>query len=267
MFPIARNYGTNIFNGDVVQLAAGSLIYSAATAATPAVVAGTIGVFVGAEYTTPGGPLFGKMRAQFYPASLNANDIVGYVVDDPQAVFKAAVGVQPLTTAVNTATVNGYVSERFVGTNMALVTGNSGNLATGDSAMCLTGAAVAGTNAVAGNVAITGAAPFRVVGLVPETAVTVAGTATVAGSSTTVTLTSVVGISPGMQFLAPSPSTGALLGDYNYVVTVNSVANTLTVANAVVIAAGGTAVSFVGYPEVYVTWNFGYHSYMNATGV
>jgi len=28
----------------------------------------------------------------------------------------------------------------------------------------------------------------------------------------------------------------------------------------------GTSLSFVGYPEVQVQWNFGYHNYLNATG-
>jgi len=39
--------------------------------------------------------------------------------------------------------------------------------------------------------------------------------------------------------------------------------------NRAVSSAQSTAAtfSFTGYPEVLVTWNFGFHSYFNATGV
>jgi hypothetical protein len=42
--------------------------------------------------------------------------------------------------------------------------------------------------------------------------------------------------------------------------------NTITVS-ASVTASSGTSVSFIGYPEVIVGWNFGYHSYLLAAGV
>jgi hypothetical protein len=34
-----------------------------------------------------------------------------------------------------------------------------------------------------------------------------------------------------------------------------------------VTATSGANVSFIGYPEVIVGWNFGYHSYLLAAGV
>jgi hypothetical protein len=42
--------------------------------------------------------------------------------------------------------------------------------------------------------------------------------------------------------------------------------STITVS-ASVTASSGASVSFIGYPEVIVGWNFGYHSYLLAAGV
>jgi hypothetical protein len=53
----------------------------------------------------------------------------------------------------------------------------------------------------------------------------------------------------------------------NLVVTgVVTSTSTITVSSAVT-ATSGAAVSFVGFPEVIVGWNFGYHSYLLAAGV
>ena len=267
MIPIKEAYATSMFNGDVVQLAAGLLNYSAATAATPAVVAGTIGVFVGAEYSTTAGPIYGKNRWQYWQGATIAQDAVGYVVDDPQAVFKAAIGVQPVTTAINTCATNGYISPSFVGTNLSLVTGNTGSTATGDSAMCLTGIAPTVSSTVSGNLRTTGASPFRVVQLVSETAVSVS-TVVGTGSSAATTFTASAGlaISPGMQVVYNVTGSGAMPGDYATVTGYVTSTGVVTTAANTTIPTGAT-VTFVGYAEAYVTWNFGYHSYMNATGV
>jgi len=47
------------------------------------------------------------------------------------------------------------------------------------------------------------------------------------------------------------------------------VSGTSVTINTAVASAQSTATAFtfVGYPEVLVTWNFGYHSYFNANGV
>ena len=90
MFPIVNGYSTSMFNGDVVQIGTGAnignLIQSTLTYNASSAVAGTIGVFVGCEYSTTGGPIYGKNRYQFWNASTSAPDAIGYVVDDPQAV-------------------------------------------------------------------------------------------------------------------------------------------------------------------------------------
>ena len=69
-------------------------------------------------------------------------------------------------------------------------------------------------------------------------------------------------IYPGMAVSGP----GITAGSNTYVTTVNG--TTVTI-NTAVSAAQSSAVNFTftGYPEVLVTWNFGYHSYFNATGV
>ena len=70
-------------------------------------------------------------------------------------------------------------------------------------------------------------------------------------------------IQPGMQLIAPS-GTGSAQGNYISVVTVSG--TTVTVNSAVTLAAG-SAVSFVGYPEVLVTWNATFQGMTNTAGV
>ncbi len=261
MIPIATGYAANLFNGDLVQLSGGTLIKSAMSAASSpgTAVAGQIGVFVGCEYTNPGTQQ--RVRAQYWPSGTVAQDAVAYVIDDPRTVFKVAVTNQG-TSLSNTGSTIGYFSEAFVGTNVYAITGATGSTTSGDSAMSVSGAVVAsGSN---GNVRIASALPFRVVQIVPDTAVSVAAVASTSGSSTTVTLTAAnSAIQAGMQLIAPT-GTGSLAGNYITVTNVNGV--TVTVNSAVTLASG-TAVTFIGYPEARVVWNQGFHSYTNATGV
>lgn len=258
MFPIVNGYSTSLFNGDVVQLGTsaniGCLITSGLAYNTTSAAAGTIGVFVGCEYSTTGGPIYGKNRYQYWQASTTAPDAQGYVVDDPQAVFKAVVvngGSAQSQTVL-------YANQAFVGANM-LYTGPGGLTTTGDSqgGVALSASATT-TSAVT---PLTTSAPFRCVGVVPDTAVSVVQAGT--SSSTTITLSaSNSSIYPGMAVSGP----GITAGSNTYVTTVNGTAVTI---NTAVSAAQSSAVNFTftGYPEVLVTWNFGYHSYFNATGV
>jgi len=84
--PIASNYGTGIFNGDVVQYTSdGTIIISTLQNDTSA-VAGVIGVFVGCSFTDPN---TGQLTfRQNYPASTVASDIEAFVVDDSDVIFK-----------------------------------------------------------------------------------------------------------------------------------------------------------------------------------
>ena len=255
--PIQRNYGTALFAGDLVKFEAGLIEITDMTSASTSGL-GQAGVFVGCSYTNPSTGQ--KLFAQYYPGSIAANDIVAYVVDDDRAVFKAVMIAQTGSVS-NTATAIGYASQAFVGTNLFPVTGTAGSTTTGNSAM-----GVCGTNPSNGSGAIRvlTTAPFRVVGVVPETGVTLSGSGTC--STTTITLAAAVtGLQAGMQFIVPGVA-NANPGDYNLVTNVNG--TTVTISRSVTIASA-TAMTFVGFPEVLVKWNQGYHSYDNplATGL
>jgi hypothetical protein len=77
-------------------------------AVTTSVVAGTVGIFVGCNYTDP--TTKQPTYNQYYPASTAASDIVAYVVDDPDLLFQmqadeaiAQTGLGNNVSAVNTA--------------------------------------------------------------------------------------------------------------------------------------------------------------------
>lgn len=103
---VASAYNTAIFYGDFVKLVAAGTVEKAAV--TTAVVAGTVGIFVGCSYTDPSTSQL--TFNQQYPASTTASDIMAYVVDDPKLVFKmqgdeaiAQTGLGNNVSAVNTA--------------------------------------------------------------------------------------------------------------------------------------------------------------------
>jgi hypothetical protein len=261
MYPIATGYNTNLFNGDLVQLSGGTVIKSAMSAASSpgTAVDGTLGIFMGVEYTNPGTSQ--RVRAQYWPAGTVAQDAVAYIIDDPRTVFKVAVTSQS-TSLANTGSTIGYMSQIFVGTNVYAITGATGSTTTGDSAMSVSGGVI--TSGTVGNTRVATALPFRVVQLVPDTAVSVAAVASTSGSSTTVTLTAAnSAIQAGMQLVAPT-GTGSLAGNF---ITVTNVNGTTVTVNSAVTLASGTAVTFVGYPEVRVVWNQGFQGYTNAAGV
>lgn len=268
MVPIASGYAANLFYGDIVQLSAGTAIITTMSAASsPATpVAGTIGVFMGCEYTVPATQQ--RIRSQYWPTGTVAQDAVAYVLDDPRAVFKAAVITQG-TSLANTGTTIGYMSQNFVGTNAYVVAGNAGSTASGNSALALSGGVV--TNGT-GNTRVATLLPFRIVQLVPDTVVTVAAqlsSSAVSASSTVVLAQSGALYSPaitaGMQLICTATgATGCLAGNFLTVTNVNGA--TLTVSANVTIPAN-SQLSFVGYPEVLVTWNQTFHSYTNTAGV
>jgi hypothetical protein len=103
---IASAYNTAIFYGDFVKLVAAGTLEKAAV--TTAVVAGTVGIFVGCSYTDPSSSQM--TFNQTFPADTAASDIMAYVVDDPKLVFKmqgdeaiAQTGLGNNISAVNTA--------------------------------------------------------------------------------------------------------------------------------------------------------------------
>ena len=141
--PIASGSATAIFYGDVVNLNSdGTLSKDTGTAtATP------VGVFLGCSYTDA---TFGKVFRQYYPASTVAADTVGYVLDDPDALFKVAV------TAAGASTISG-VGRTAVGNNSALIQG-AGSTVTGNSKV-----------SISATTATSSTLPVRVIDVVPET--------------------------------------------------------------------------------------------------
>ena len=143
MIPIAQNATTAIFYGDVVRLNGnGTLDKDVGTnAATP------VGVFLGCTFTDP---VFGETFRQFYPGAVNATDIMAYVLDDPDALFKVAV--------VSSGTTISFVTRANVGENAAMVQ-NAGSTANGNSRV-----------AILSTTATTATFPLRVIDVVPDTA-------------------------------------------------------------------------------------------------
>ena len=81
-YRIAANYGTSIFQGDLVKQVTGGGVERAAASSTVPVV----GVFNGCMYTDP--TTKEQIFSNYYPASTNASDIIAFIVDDPNVVFE-----------------------------------------------------------------------------------------------------------------------------------------------------------------------------------
>jgi len=143
LIPITTGSTTAVFSGDVVKLSsAGTLEKDVGTdAATP------VGVFLGCAYTDP---TFGQLYRQYYPGGVTASDIVAYVQDDPDALYKVAV--------VSATTAISGVARTSVGNNAILVQ-NTGSTITGNSKV-----------AVGVTTATTSTFPVRIVDVIKETA-------------------------------------------------------------------------------------------------
>lgn len=167
LYPVASAEGTAIFTGDVVVLnAAGGVTRAAATDTATLVV----GVFVGCSYTSP--TTGQKLFSQYCPATPGASDVMAYIVDDPQVVFKTAVCTAGATT------LNG-LTRAAVGQRAALVL-NAGSTATGNSKFAINAATDT-----------TATLPIKVIDIVTETV-------NASGSSTEV----LVIFNPGSHYLA-----------------------------------------------------------------
>ena len=249
--PIASGYATSLFYGDLLQLGttgnAGAVIQSAITYNTVSSTTNqAIGVFLGCSYTSP---VTGqKLFSQYWLGGTSASDAVAIVADDPDTIFKAVVVANNGTTS-STTLLN--LGQPYVGSNLFLVR-NAGSTNTGNSAF----AVCAGTS----DVRTASTAPFRIVDIVGDSAVTVSQNATTA-TSTAMTLSAAnTAITVGMAVIGSGVPTGA------YVTAVSGTSVTLSQATTSTISTA-TAFSFVGSPEVLVKINFGYHAYYNAVGI
>jgi hypothetical protein len=145
--PIAAAYATAILNGDTVKVDTNGYLVANTTSNS----GDSVGVLVGCAYTNSSGQ---PVQGQFYPASTSTTTALafGYVVDDPNAVFK-------VVASSGQTTVPTAYSRALVGSNVALSI-NTGSTITGDSYYGIDGAS-AGTTATL---------PVRVVDVVPDTA-------------------------------------------------------------------------------------------------
>jgi hypothetical protein len=149
--PIASNYNTAIFNGDIVALVDGGTIAKSGVTDDSTTTAAnyTYGVFVGVQYVNSQGQ---TVQAQYYPGT-SVTNAVAYVVDDPMAAFKVAVVLA--NSAISSA------NQSIVGVNMEIDQG-TGSTTTGNSGM--------GVLAPTNNLGNAATLPVRVVSVIPETA-------------------------------------------------------------------------------------------------
>lgn len=261
--PIQYGYSTNIFYGDFVNITRGLTTRLAVTdggsATTGATGYGQVGIFLGCRYTNP---LTKQLTfSQYWPASTLAGDAVAIISDDPDTVFKAAVVTSQGGTTI------GSVARSMVGLNMT-VSNLAGNVNTGNSS----------NGILASSAATTSTLPVRVVGVVPDTAISL-GTATWSSGTTTLTVSAIPNALPVGTDVAILASNGQQILTGNWVSTAAAAGATSVVVNQqyAVANAGGAAMTltaipasstlvFTQYTEVLVKLNFAQHSYYNATG-
>jgi hypothetical protein len=149
--PIASNYNTAIFYGDIVAIVAGGTIAKSGVTddSTTSAANYTYGVFMGCQYVNGQSQ---TVQAQYYPGT-SVTEAIAYVVDDPMAAFKVAV--------VYANSVVTTVNQSIVGANMAI------DLGTGDTTTGNSGTGVLAASNGAGSAATL---PVRVVEVVPATA-------------------------------------------------------------------------------------------------
>lgn len=256
MIPIASGYATSLYFGDPVKftsdgtLITSGLAYNSAAAET----GGTLGVFLGCEYSTSGGPIFGKNRYQKWTGGTVATDAVAYVSDDPQVILKAAV----IAYNASGTPVIGSVPAAALGTNLTSMATATANTGTGAN---VNGDSNVGLMLASGNTRRTATAPFRIVGLVNETRILMTATGTTGNASTAVTLAAAdANIKTGMLVTGLNVQAGT------YVAAVSGTSVTLSQATTATTGQTGT-LTFDGYQEVLVKWNAGYHAYENAVAI
>lgn len=249
MYPIQYGYATDIFYGDFVKVVRGSATRVAIGAATNSNA--VTGVFVGCSYTDP--VTKDKRFSQYWPASTLAGDALAYVVDDPDAVFKAAVCSSGTTMASG--------AYALVGTNLSAVD-NTGNVNTGNS-----------KNAILAPSAtpVTSILPLRCVGVVPETSLSY--TATGSSSSTTLTLTGsgAPAALPVGTSVAYYASNGQLIETGSFLTVAAAVGDTSLTLNAAIAVPGSvtaipaaSTVVFTIYRELLVKLNVLTHGYYSS---
>lgn len=248
MYPIQYGYATDIFYGDFVVLSRG--FATRATVDTGTGLNQTVGIFLGCTFTSP--VTKQKQFSQYWPANTAAGDCQAYVLDDPDAVFKAVVCSSGTTVA------SGALA--MIGTNLSAIN-NTGNTNTGNSA----NAVLAPTNTP-----VTTTLPLRMVGVVTDTAVSL-GTATFSSGTTTLTVSALPFALPVGTDVSVVTTNGQLASTGSFVDTAAAAGATSVVLNqaATFTLNSGvytSTVVFTQYPEILVKMNQGLHGYYSATG-
>ena len=244
-YPIIYGSATDIFYGDIVGLSRGNLGRLSVTTGTLGTVAG---VFLGCSYTNP--TTKQKQFAQYWPSGTLAGDAVAIVCDDPDTVFKA------VACSATTAVASG--ARAMIGQNLAMIN-NTGSTNTGNSANALL--------APSATPATTDALPIRVLGLVPETVVTLGSVTYTSISTATVTCSALPFALPVGTDVGSLASNGQYIASGSFVITAAAAGATSFVMNAAPITAfaASSTIVFAQYPELLVKLNFGQHEYYAAT--
>ena len=244
-YPIIYGSATDIFYGDIVGLSRGNLGRLSVSTGTLGTVAG---VFLGCSYTNP--TTKQKQFAQYWPGGTLAGDAVAIVCDDPDTVFKAV--------ACSSGTTVASGARAMIGQNLAMIN-NTGNVNTGDSANALL--------APSATPATTDALPIRVLGLVPDTVVTLGSVTYTSISTATVTCSALPFALPVGTDVGSLASNGQYIASGSFVITAAAAGATSFVMNAAPITAfaASSTIVFAQYPELLVKLNFGQHEYYAAT--
>jgi hypothetical protein len=80
-YRILKNYGTALYQGDLVMTSVNGTIERAGATSNP-----VVGVFNGVFYTDP--TTSKRTWKNYYPATISANDIMAQVIDGPDVVFE-----------------------------------------------------------------------------------------------------------------------------------------------------------------------------------
>lgn len=256
--PIQYGYATNIFYGDFVSLNRGFAVRTTVSTNSFTSTGLPVGIFLGCSFTDP---VTKQVRfSQYWPASTLAGDATAVVTDDPDTVFKAVMATSGVAV--------GSAASALVGQNAGYID-NTGSTNTGNSAI----AVLVPTVTPPAGPATTSTLPLRIVGLVPDTAVSQSYT----GSSTTQTITLTTPLASTAAVVVGS-EVGYIAANGQYIGTgsyVNSVTNTTTIVmnNTIAVPGGVTAIPaastivFTQYPEVLVKFNQAQHEYYSATAM
>jgi hypothetical protein len=161
--PIASGYGTNIFYGSLVYVAATGYIQIATSTGADATTngfptgtanTGCLGVFVGCSYTNPATKQ--KLFSQYWPTGTVAADAVAIIIDDDRTVFQVQASGIVTFAALG---INTFLSAAQSTSTGSTTTGNSTTAVVLESSMVTTTAA------------------FRVVGFVDMVGFSVVGDA------------------------------------------------------------------------------------------